>query len=269
MSTSLPTRFEAIDARMELLNAARPLPAGTVASLREKMSLEWTYHSNGIEGNTLTLRETKVVLEGITVGGKSFVEHCEAINHSEAIEYVEQLINDGAQFSEWEIKNLHRLVLKNINDVEAGRYRRENVTIAGASTTPPDFVHLASEMAALMEWYDEAAALHPIARSAELHTRFVKIHPFLDGNGRTGRLLMNFELMKSGYPPAILRKEDRLAYYDTLDHACLTDDFEPVSQLVADAVERSLSVYLKLLGVHPETPRPEVHRPKPSAPRLG
>ncbi|MCG5075474.1 Fic family protein [Paraburkholderia tagetis] len=239
----------AIDADKAKLDAARPLPPHTLASLREKLMLEWTYHSNAIEGNTLTLRETKVVLEGITVGGKTLREHFEATNHRDAILYVEEIVARDEPLSEWQIRNIHSLVLKGINDGQAGRYREENVVIAGASTTPPDFLHLPAEMAALIQWHEGAADLHPLVRAAELHTRFVKIHPFVDGNGRTGRLLLNFELMKAGYPPAIIRKEDRLSYYDALDEACVSADFGAITRLVAQAVERSLVTYLDVLGL--------------------
>ncbi|WP_419539569.1 Fic family protein [Paraburkholderia bengalensis] len=119
--------------------------------------------------------------------------------------------------------------------------------IAGASTTSPDFLHLPAEMASLVDWHNQAQALPPIARAAELHTRFVKIHPFVDGNGRTARLLLNFELMKAGYPPAIIRKEDRLGYYDSLDEACVSGDHSAIPQLVAQAVQRSLETYLHVL----------------------
>jgi Fic family protein len=114
---------------------------------------------------------------------------------------------------------------------------------------PPDFMHLPAEMAGLMHWYDDAGAMHPIERAAELHTRFVKIHPFVDGNGRTGRLLLNFELLKMGYPPAIIRKEDRLAYYDALDIACVSGGFSEITSLVAASVQRSLDLYLEVLGL--------------------
>lgn len=204
--------LNAIDADKATLDAARPLPQHTIASLREKLLLEWTYHSNAIEGNTLTLRETKVVLGGITVGAKSLREHFEATNHRDAIVYVESIVSNAEALSEWQIRNIHSLVLKGIDVEEAGRYRRENIVIAGASTTPPDFMHLAVAMAALIDWHEQAGGMHPVERAAELHTRFVKIHPFVDGNVQTGRLLLNFELMKAGYPPAIIRKEDRLAY---------------------------------------------------------
>ena len=232
------------------------------ASLREKLMLEWTYHSNAIEGNTLTLRETKVVLEGITVGGKSLREHFEATNHRDAILYVEDVVSKAEALSEWQIRDIHALVLKNINADEAGRYRHENVVIAGASTTPPDFLHLPAEMAGLIDWYDRTAPMHPVERAAELHTRFVKIHPFVDGNGRTGRLLLNFELMKAGYPPAIIRKEDRLAYYDALDKACVSGDHADITRLVAEATQRSLEIYLDVLGLR-HAPGPDT---APSSP---
>jgi Fic family protein len=249
MATRTDALLATIDADKATLDRARPLPTHTVASLREKLMLEWTYHSNAIEGNTLTLRETKVVLEGITVGGKSLREHFEATNHRDAILYVEAIVANDEALTEWQIRNLHALVLKSIDSEQAGRYRQENVVIAGASTVPPDFMHLPAEMAALIDWYNQAAAMHPVERAAELHTRFVKIHPFVDGNGRMGRLLLNFELMKMGYPPAIIRKEDRLAYYDALDRACMSGDYGEITFLVAVSVQRSLDVYLELLGL--------------------
>ncbi|KVQ00023.1 cell filamentation protein Fic [Burkholderia ubonensis] len=251
MSNQTAALLRTIDANKATLDAARPLPPHTVASLREKLMLEWTYHSNAIEGNTLTLRETKVVLEGITVGGKSLREHFEATNHRDAILYVEEIVAKHEALNEWQIRNLHSLVLKSIDPEQAGRYRQENVVIAGASTTPPDFMHLPAEMAGLIDWYGKAGVLHPVERAAELHTRFVKIHPFVDGNGRTGRLLLNFELMQAGYPPAIIRKEDRLAYYEALDIACVSGDYSEITSLVAASVQRSLVVYLDVLGLRP------------------
>ena len=262
MQNQTSALLNTIDADKATLDAARPLPQHTVASLREKLLLEWTYHSNAIEGNTLTLRETKVVLEGITVGGKSLREHFEATNHRDAIVYVEDIVAKAEALSEWQIRNIHSLVLKGIDAEEAGRYRRENVVIAGASTTPPDFMHLPAEMAALIDWYEAAGDRHPVERAAELHTRFVKIHPFIDGNGRTGRLLLNFELMKAGYPPAIIRKEDRLAYYDALDKACVSGDYGDITRLVAESAQRSLDTYLDVLGLR-HTPAPDTAPPSP------
>lgn len=261
----LQTQLRAVDEAKARLDLARPLPPHTVASLRDKLALEWTYHSNAIEGNTLTLRETKVVLEGITVGGKSIREHFEATNHRDAILYVEDIVTKNEDLSEWQIKNIHRLVLKGIDDGEAGRYRCENVAIAGANTTPPSFLHLPEKMALLLDWCKGASTMHPIKRAAVLHARFEEIHPFIDGNGRTGRLLMNLELMKAGYPPAVIRKEDRLAYYDALDEGCTAANYDRIAQLVAAAVHRSLDVYLNLL----EPELNEAPNREPSAPGPG
>lgn len=251
MNTNLEQQLAAIDRLKAKVDLHRPLPKHSLKSLRDKLALEWTYHSNGIEGNTLTLRETKVVLEGITVGGKSIREHLEARNHSDAIVFLEEIVSSGEPVDQWQIKNLHALVLKGIDDEEAGRYRSENVAITGASTTPPGFLHLDAEMAKLIDWHGQASAMHPISRAAELHTKFVEIHPFIDGNGRTGRLLMNFELMKAGFPPAILLKEDRLRYYDALDEACVTRDYSKITAMVADACQSSLETYLEILEPSP------------------
>lgn len=240
--------FSKIDAKKLLLDNKRPLPEYSLKSLREKILLEWTYNTNAIEGNTLTLSETKVVLEGITVGGKTLLEHLEVINHQQAISYVEDIVRKEEPLSQWQIKNIHRLILKGINDDYAGVYRDQQVLIAGASHTPPPHYQLNSEMEALMNWYErEASALHPIVRGAMLHAIFVGIHPFIDGNGRTSRLLLNLELMKSGYPPIIIEVKHRLAYYESLDEAIVKKNYTKFIELVASATENSLDLYLSVL----------------------
>jgi Fic family protein len=212
------------------------------------MLVEWTYHSNAIEGNTLTLNETKVVLEGITVGGKTMREHLEVINHRDAILYVEDIVQKNEPFAEWQIKNLHRLVLKGIQDDYAGIYRDQQVFIAGTQHTPPPHFRIQEEMDVLMEWFNgEAQNLHPIERAAKLHAIFVGIHPFIDGNGRTSRLLLNLELMKAGYPPTIFKIQNRLAYYEALDKAHTTKNYEDFIRLTASEVEDSLNLYLSVL----------------------
>ncbi len=192
--------FAEINKKKRLLDQKRPLPEHTSRSIREHLIVYWTYHSNALEGNTLTLPETKVVLEGITVGGKTIKEHLEATNHKEAILYVEEIVSRNEQLSEWQIKNLHRLILKHIEDELAGVYRKENVTISGATHIPPDFVLVRDEMEQLILRYESWQVdqnVHAIERASLLHIEFVKIHPFIDGNGRTARLLLNFELMKA------------------------------------------------------------------------
>ena len=237
--------FDQINFKKQLLDAKRPLPEYTLRSLREKLFLEWTYNSNAIEGNTLTINETKVVLEGITVGGKTMREHLEVINHQEAISYVEDIVRKEDLFSERQIKNLHHLVLKGIDDSNAGVYRDQQVFISGAQHTPPAPFKIQEQMDNLFKWYEgEAQLLHPIVRGSILHAVFVGVHPFIDGNGRTARLLLNLELMKSGYPPVIIRVENRLAYYNALDKAHTTEDYEDFIELVSKEVETSLDLYL-------------------------
>ena len=241
--------FEQIDQKKELLDSKRPLPKYTLKSLREKLLLEWTYNSNAIEGNTLTINETKVVLEGITVGGKTLREHLEVINHREAIAYVEEIDHKEETLSEWQIKNLHRLVLKGIDDAYAGVSRDQQVFISGASHVPPTPYLIKEQMEQMMEWYQtEAISLHPVERGAMLHAIFVGIHPFIDGNGRIARLLLNLELMKEGFPPVIIKVANRLEYYDALDKAHTTKDYNDFIQLVATEMEDSLNLYLSVTG---------------------
>ena len=240
--------WKIIDEKKAQLDKLRPLPQNTLKSLQEKISLEWTYHSNAIEGSTLTLKETKVVLEGITIGGKSLKEHLEAVNHSTAIEHLNELIQKKEDIGEEQIKKIHFLVLNKIDSSNAGVYRTENVFITGAKHTPPDSHLVTDEMKKLIQTYKEQwASLHPVERSALLHIEFVKIHPFVDGNGRTARLLHNFELMKGGFPPVVIKKEQRLDYYNALDKAHTTSQSEDFIKLSANSLEKSLDLYLDSL----------------------
>ncbi len=242
--------FPAIDPLKAALDQRRPLDAAIVRNLREDLIVRWTYHSNAIEGNTLTLRETKVVLEGITVGGKPLKDHLEAVNHRDAILLLEDYVQKAEPLSEWTIKSLHQLILKGLDDDNAGRYRTVNVRIAGASHLPPDQVMVPELMERIIAWYhDEAMALHPVERAARVHSDFVKIHPFVDGNGRTSRLLMNLELMKAGYPAAVLPVEKRLAYYEALDADHAEGKREPFVALTAEVVRESFRPYWHALGL--------------------
>ncbi len=244
------TNFAELDALKARLDALRPLPQAALRNLHDELVLRWTYHSNAIEGNTLTLMETKVVLEGITVGGKLMREHFEAINHRDAILYVEDVVRRAEPLSEWQIRNLHRLILKQIDDDNAGVYRKLNVTIAGARHIPPDMLLVPEQMAALLHWADhEAAALHPVERAARLHVDFVKIHPFVDGNGRTARLLLNLELLKAGFPAVVLPVERRLAYYEALDKAHVEGNVADFVTLVTQCVREGFAPYWHVLGV--------------------
>lgn len=240
--------FSYIDLLKESIDRHRPFSKKLADSLHEKLIVEWTYNSNAIEGNTLTLSETKVVLEGITIGGKSMVEHLETVNHREAILFVEDLVSDKEPLCEWNIKNIHALILKEIDNQNAGKYRMENVVISGAKHIPPKHYEINNLMQKLIaEYKNDWKNYHPILRATLLHGEFVKIHPFIDGNGRTSRLLLNFELMKSGYTPIIIKNNNRAKYYDAIDLAHTTMNYGPFVELVSELVVESEKLWFSLL----------------------
>lgn len=240
--------FTLIDSLKESIDGYRPFPKETIKSLHEKLVVEWTYNSNAIEGNTLTISETKVVLEGITVGGKSIKEHLEIINHRDAILFIEDLITNKEPITEWNIRNIHSLILKEIDNQNRGKYRLDNVLISGAKHLPPSHYDLPNLMQELIEEYNTNwGDFHPVLRAALLHGEFVKIHPFIDGNGRTARLLLNFELLRNGYRPIIIKNEDRAQYYAALDLAHTTMNYGPFIEMVAALVVESEELWLAVL----------------------
>ena len=233
----------------EKLDSFRPLEKELVRNLRENLILNWTHHSNAIEGNTLTLQETKVVLEGITIGGKSIREHFETLNHQEAIFYIENLVKEKEDLSQRQIKNIHSLILKNIDNKNAGVYRSHNVTISGAKHIPCQALLVTEKMQKFIDWYKKQSFhLHPIKRACLVHIKFVGIHPFADGNGRTSRLLMNLELLKNGYPAVVVPVEKRLAYYQALDLAHTEKKYNQFIQLILQELEVSFQSYWFALG---------------------
>ncbi len=243
----LDFNFSVVNSLKAKIDSKRPLDKNTSKSLRESLIVDWTYNSNAIEGSTLTLYETKVVLEGITIGGKSVVEHLEAINHKEAIIFLEELVRADSILTEWDIKSIHAIILKQINDEYAGKYRNSNVIISGASHVPPKHEQLYTLMEKLIYDFNHSwNKYHPVVQAALIHGEFVKIHPFIDGNGRTARLLLNFVLMKNGFTPVIIKKENRLAYYDSLDLAHTTKDYTNFIKLINDLVIESSNLWLSL-----------------------
>jgi Fic family protein len=239
--------FNEVDKLKNELDRKRPLSKDAIASLIDAINLEWTYNSNAIEGNTLTLRETQVVLEGITVGGKTLREHFEAINHAEAILFLNELVGDDNPISEWNIKNIHGLVLKEIDNKNAGAYRTINVSIKGAKHTPPESVLVPELMEKLIINYNSWKKYHPIVRAALLHGELVKIHPFVDGNGRTSRLVMNLSLMNNGYVPVIIKNKNKLDYYNALDKAHTTGDYTDFIKIINELETEMLNKYLRVV----------------------
>jgi Fic family protein len=248
--------FDKLNQLKEKLNAQRPLPPGLIQNLREVFRIEWIYHSNAIEGNTLNLLETKMVVEeDIAIGGKRLTEHFEAINHAKAIDFVEELVIKKEAFTEGVLKKIHSIVLQNIDDENAGKYRMFNVRIAKIPENvhiPPHFLDVPQQMKDLFTWYKKNQnSLHPVELASRFHFQLVYIHPFADGNGRTARLSMNLILMKHGYPPAIIKAnpEHRFRYYEALEKASVEGNIKPFVSLVTECVEESLSRYLQSLGI--------------------
>jgi fido (protein-threonine AMPylation protein)/transcriptional regulator with XRE-family HTH domain len=212
---------------------------------------EYTFESNRIEGNTLTLQETDLVIaHGLTISGKSMREHLEAINHHDAIAFVKELATSPNAIAEREIMQIHNLVLRGIDPHEAGRLRRHAVDISGSSHTPPQPEHLRDEMDAFMKWYHaNFNSYHPVLMAADMHEKFVTMHPFIDGNGRTSRLLMNLHLMQHGYPVATIKGDlkSRMSYYKALDFARQKPDQHAFRKLVVDYVGKSCEKWLSLM----------------------
>lgn len=242
--------LQRIQKKKERLDKLRPLPESILKNLKHDLSLEWTYNSNGIEGNTLTLQETRLVLEeGVTIKGKSLREHFEAKNHEKAIVYLELLVQQKSNITENHVLQLHKLVLDGIEEDFAGRYRNGQVRIMGANFIPPAGRKVPDLM---MEFIKEVETQRHNKNDLELatftHHRFVWIHPFFDGNGRTARLLMNIVLMQSGYPPAVILKNDRKKYYEALNQAN-KNNYEKLELLIGQAIERSLDMYLSVFDI--------------------
>lgn len=237
-----------LESKKAMLDAFRPLPDFVLHRLTSDIAIEWTYHSNSIEGNTLNLNETRIVLEqGMTIHGKSLREHFEVVNHHNAIEYISALIHPNYTISERDILDIHRIVLTNIEKEFSGRYRNGGVRIVGANFIPPNALKVSDLIHELLQQTALAMQEWPVAWVATLfHHHFVHIHPFFDGNGRTVRLLMNILLMNKGFPPAIILQQDRKKYYQALNQA-YNGKYDKLFLLILQAMERSLSIFLDAL----------------------
>lgn len=239
--------YQRIEAKKRRLDKLRPLPKSLVNRLREQVIIEWTYNSNAIEGTSLSLRETELVIEhGLTIKGKSLKEHFEAINHKEAILFLENLVERGKfKLNQLLIRQIHQLILKQIDNDNAGKYREVEVKITGSRFVPPSPTIVPIKMRQFEQWLTERANQKYLVDYAALaHFKLVDIHPFIDGNGRTARLLMNLVLMNRGYPPTVILKTDRQKYYQTLDLAH-RGELKPFVDFIGRSIERSLTWYLE------------------------
>jgi len=237
--------LEIIDQKKVELDKCRPLTAGELERLNEEFAIEYTYNSNAIEGNTLTLRETDMVLRGLTIDQKPLKDHMEAVGHKEAFDFVCELVRDNVPISERIIQQIHYLVLADKKD-DRGVYRRVPVRIMGAQHEPVQPYLIQPRMEQLMLSFAESTE-HIITKLARFHIEFEGIHPFIDGNGRTGRLLVNLELMKAGYPPIDIKFTDRIAYYNAFDEYYTKGSFATMEKLFAGYVNARLDQYLSML----------------------
>ncbi len=250
LSKNLQNLLDEIDSLKKQLDSFREFDSYRIA---QALELEYTFESNRIEGNTLTLRETDLVInEGLTISGKSMREHLEAINHVEAIAYIKQLMERNFPLNEREMLAVHNLILRGIIPEDAGRYRRVQVMIKGSNHMPSQPFLVPKEMEDYFLWYDEnKSKLHPVILAAEMHERLVTIHPFIDGNGRTSRLIMNLILLQNGYVIANIKGdyESRMNYYQALETAQTSGNKEDFLLLIAQIEKECLERYISIIKV--------------------
>jgi len=248
-SKNLTILLAEIDSLKDKLDTFRKLDSYRIA---QALELEYTFESNRIEGNTMTLRETDLVInEGLTISGKSMREHLEAINHQEAIAYIKQLMERNTLLNEREVLCIHNLILRGINPEDAGKYRKVQVMIKGSSHLPPQPFMVAKEMEDFFIWYEiNKKRLHPVILAAELHERLVTIHPFIDGNGRSSRLVMNLILLQHGYVIANIKGDydNRMQYYNALEVAQTKNNKDDFLMFIAQIEKESLERYLNIIG---------------------
>lgn len=236
-----------IQRKRERLSEMRPLTQGEVERLAEEFMIDFTYNSNAIEGNTLTLKETALALEGMTVDQKPLKDHLEAVGHRDAFLYVQEVAKQELPLSETVIKNIHALVLMNRPD-DKGVYRRIPVRIMGAYTEPVQPYMIESRMTELLSVNEERKnTMTDIERIALFHLEFEGIHPFIDGNGRTGRLILNLDLIRNGYPPINVKFTDRKRYYDAFDAFYKDNDPTPMTELIAEYIDLRFDDYFAVL----------------------
>ena len=237
-----------IEKKRDLLSTKRPLTPGEVERLAEEFMIDFTYNSNAIEGNTLTLKETALALEGMTIDQKPLKDHLEAVGHRDAFLYVQEIAKKEVELSEYVIKNIHALVLMNCPE-DKGRYRRIPVRIMGAYAEPVQPYLIEPKMSELLAINEERkAGMTTVERIARFHLEFEGIHPFIDGNGRTGRLILNLELIRNGFPPINVKFTDRKRYYDAFDAFYRDNDAGVMIDLIAEYVDERLDEYLAVLS---------------------
>lgn len=241
--------LEQVDTLKKSLDGCRPLTPAEVEAIKEVFLVEHTYNSNAIEGNTLTLQETALVLQGITIDQKPLKDHLEAVGYKEAFQFMEELAKQNKPLSEYDIKSIHNLVLADRPE-DRGVFRRINIRIAGALTNPVEPYLIEPKIEELLKNYQKLSKTMRIVECvANFHLQFESIHPFIDGNGRTGRLLMNLQLIQAGLPAINIKFADRRKYYDAFDEYAKSGSSEAMTVLVGEAVVARLREMLGAIKV--------------------
>lgn len=247
LQSEFATLFLEIDRKKEEIAKRRPFTKGELQRLQDEFLVEFTYNSNAIEGNTLTLQETAMVLEGVTIDQKPLKDHLEAVGHKDAFVFVQSLVSESKAITEREIKQIHSLVLMDRPE-DKGVYRRIPVKIMGAVHEPPQPYFIEPKMNELLRKNEQnKKSMHSIERIAKFHLDFEGVHPFIDGNGRTGRLVLNLDLMQNGYPPINVKFTDRKKYYQAFDTYYQDNDAGKMVELIAGYVDEWLGQYLNFL----------------------
>ena len=250
----IPTLVRQVDDLKQCLDSFRPLSPHQAQNLEAVFETEFTFDSNRIEGNTLTLQETALVLEkGITVTGKSMREHLEVVNHHEALAFVKELIAGNIDFDQSALLEIHKLVLSGIDRHNAGHYRRERVFITGSRYVPPNPLKVPDLMQAYFDYYQvHQDQMHPALLAADMSEKLVTIHPFIDGNGRTCRLVMNFLLMRAGFPITNIsgERQNRTAYYDALQAVQLEQDVDAFKRFALQQIKHAFFRYLDAVAIN-------------------
>lgn len=261
-SDDLDTLVSTLEDLRDCIDSFRPLDQTQSKNLLEALDIEYTYESNRIEGNTLTLQETALVInKGLTISGKSLKEHLEAKNHSNSINYIREIAQDEIDITVDLLHKIHNLVLASIDPTNAGKFRNIQVMISGSRHSPPNPELVPELIRDMITFYNQHSGLIPdVILAADMHRKFVNIHPYVDGNGRTARLLMNLILIRNGYPVANIKgdSESRQFYYKTLQLADDTDDYEPFQLFIAKTVRASCIQWLKLISVNTSCDKGEI-----------
>lgn len=247
MNSNILSLISQITEKRNLIDYRMPFPDEVFDPLREDLIVEWICTSNSLEGNSLNVDDTKTVLSGITVGGKTIDEHLAVINYKKAIDYIENITNDGRELSEDIIKNTHELLFENIDVLNSGMYRKSDIKLPMIEERPISYTLIQSEMNSLIKWYHSFDSSNPVVRCSMLHGKFVNISPFSMGNMKVSLLLLNSALINSGLVPIVIHEKILNEYIGIIKNLFHKNNYDNLSEFIAREVNEQLDSYIQLL----------------------